>query len=129
MSEDQEKRREQRLRYHWPVWYAENFNGALSQGQMIDVSSGGASFTCHADKNCPCPGRQITTRFSVPCYGTEGSFDMANFTRDGYVCRIDQVSDFIHRIAIQFVEPLPFKPGEQDNSSEQAQQRLGMVVV
>ena len=45
-----ERRREQRLRYHWPVWFAEDFNEMLLQGQMVDVSSGGAAFTYYADE-------------------------------------------------------------------------------
>jgi hypothetical protein len=108
-----ERRREQRLRYHWPVWFAEDFNEVLSQGQMVDVSSGGAAFTCHADEKCPSPGQQITTRFSVPCFGSDESFDIANFTRSGQICRVENVNRFIRRIAMQFAEALPFKPGEQ----------------
>jgi len=113
MNKDNERRREQRLRYHWPVWFAEDFNETLSQGQMLDVSSGGAAFTCHADENCPYPGQQVTTRFSVPCFAPEDSFDIANFTRIGRICRVDNVNSFLRRVAVQFAEPLPFKPGEQ----------------
>ncbi len=112
------RRREDRLRYHWPVWFAEDFNETLMQGQMVDVSSGGAAFTCHADENCPYPGQQITARFSVPCFGPDDSFDMASFTRIGNVCRINRVNDLMRRVAIQFAEPLPFKPGEQEEELE-----------
>jgi hypothetical protein len=108
-----ERRTEQRLRYYWPVWFAENPDHALSQGQMVDISSRGAAFTCYADEGCPYPGQYITARFSVPQYGPDDSFDMANFTRSGHVCRVDQVNPFLRRIAVQFAEPLPFKPGEQ----------------
>ncbi len=62
MNMTDERRREQRLRYHWPVWFAEDFNKMLSQGQMVDVSSGGAAFTCHADGSCPHPGQEMTAR-------------------------------------------------------------------
>lgn len=113
MEKGVERRREQRLRYHWPVWFAEDFNEMLSQGQMVDVSSGGAAFTCHADGNCPHPGQHITARFSVPCFGDEESFDMANFTRTGEVRRVERVNDLVRRVAVQFGETLPFKPGEQ----------------
>jgi len=99
------------LRYNWPIWFAENYNGILSQGQMVDICSGGASFTCYADK-CPYPGGKITARFSVPRYDSDESFDMENFIRDGRVCRIEEQSPFIRRIAMQFAESLPFKPGE-----------------
>ncbi|MHC4619646.1 MAG: PilZ domain-containing protein [Planctomycetota bacterium] len=129
MQEDLERRTEQRLRYHWPVWFAEDFAGVLAQGQMVDVSSGGAAFTCFADDNCPAPGQHITARFSVPCFGPDDSFDMANFTRDGHVCRIDDISRFSRRVAVRFAVPLPFKPGEQTGGNAQTRERLGLAVV
>ena len=127
MDKTIERRREQRLRYHWPIWFAENFNETLSQGHMVDVSSGGAAFTCHADENCPYPGQRLTARFSVPCFGSDESFDMANFTRLGQVCRVENVNSFLRRIAVQFAEPLSFKPGEQNNGKAATQQRLTVM--
>ena len=119
MEREHERRTEHRLRYYWPIWFAENFDHALSQGQMVDVCSKGAAFTCYAHDGCPYPGQHIAARFSVPRYGSDDSFDMANFTRWGYVCRVENVNSFIRRVAIQFSEPLPFKPGEQaDNESK-----------
>ena len=111
MAEVVERRREKRLRYNWPVWFATNFDGELSQGQMENISSGGAAFTCYADK-CPYSEHKITARFSVPLYDENNSFDLENFVRDGRICRIDEVSPFIRRVAVQFAEPLPFKPAE-----------------
>ena len=124
MDEKSDRRTEQRLRYYWPIWFAENADHALSQGQMVDVSSRGAAFTCYAEDGCPYPGQHITARFSVPRYGPDDSFDMANFTRWGYVCRVDNVNSIMHRVAVQFGEPLPFKPGEQDNSESEAEEIL-----
>jgi hypothetical protein len=111
MSDIAERRMEKRLRYNWPIWFGEDFNGTLTQGQMVDVSSSGASFTCYAD-GCPSTGGHITARFSVPCHGTEDAFDLENFMRGGHVCRVDELSPFVRRVALQFNEPLPFKPGE-----------------
>ncbi len=124
MSTGAERRGEQRLRYHWPVWFAEDFNAILAQGQMSDVSSRGAAFTCHANENYIYPGQKLTARFSVPRYGPDGSFDMANFIRRVYVCRVDNVNNFTRRIAVQFAEPLPFKPGEQTGSKSEAELTL-----
>ncbi|MCP4257880.1 MAG: PilZ domain-containing protein [Planctomycetes bacterium] len=121
MEKTDERRTEQRLRYYWPIWFAENFDDALSQGQMVDVSSRGAAFTCHANNDCPYPGQHITARFSVPQYGSDDSFDMANFTRSAHVCRVQDVNSFLRRIAVQFAEPLPFKPGEQNADELYAQ--------
>jgi len=111
--EDSERRTERRLRYYWPIWFAENPNDTLSQGQMVDVSSKAAAFTCYTDDDCPDLGQDITARFSIPQYGADDSFDMANFTRSGHVYRVDKVNPFLQRIVVQFAEPLPFKPGEQ----------------
>lgn len=129
MEQAVERRKEQRLRYHWPVWFAEDFNETLSQGQMVDVSSAGAAFTCCADEHCPYPGQHITARFSIPCFGLEDSFDMANFTRIGRICRVDNVNKFLRRIAMQFAEPLHFKPGEQAETDSDARQRLKAVTI
>lgn len=113
-----ERRREQRLRYSWPIWFAEDFDDILTQGQMVDVSSGGAAFTCYADR-CPADGEHITARFSVPRFGQSDkeSFDLSNFIRDGRICRIDELGPYIRRVAVQFSEPLPFEPAA-DKSPE-----------
>ncbi len=125
MDETTERRAEQRLRYYWPIWFAEDFNEALSQGQMVDISSSGAAFTCHADNSCPYLGQHITARFSVPRFGPDDSFDMADFTRSGHISRIDEVNSFLRRVVVYFAEPLPFRPGEQaDGESESDAQKV-----
>jgi len=124
-----ERRTEQRLRYQWPIWFAEDFNDVLSQGQMVDISSRGAAFTCYADDSCPYPGEHITARFSVPRFGPDDSFDMASFVRTGCICRVDEVDRFSRRVAVQFADPLPFKPGEQARNESDAQQRLKFVTI
>lgn len=96
---------------------------------MIDVSSGGAAFTCHADEKCPYPGQQLTTRFSVPHFETDDAFDMANFVRHGHVCRVDHVNDFLRRIAIQFAAPLPFKPAELAESETKAKEMMMAITI
>jgi hypothetical protein len=125
MEETTERRAEQRLRYYWPIWFAEDFNEALSQGQMIDISSRGAAFTCYDDGSCPYLGQHITTRFSVPRFGPDDSFDMANFARSGHISRVEEVNSYLRRVVVQFAEPLPFKPGEQpDGESESGAERV-----
>jgi len=129
METNTERRREQRLRYHWPVWFAEDFSEILLQGQMVDISSRGAAFTCHCNEESPYPGQQITARFSIPHFGEGDSFDMANFTRTANVCRVEDINRFLRRIAVQFAEPLPFKPGEQVGSKSDEQQRLKGITI
>ena len=129
MDENNERRKERRLRYHWPVWFAEDFNSTLNQGQMVDISSIGAAFTCHADESCPHTGQHITARFSIPRYESDESFDMTSFVRSGQVCRVDDVNSFIRCVAVQFAEPLPFKPGEQDSGEVNTSQRFDTAIV
>jgi hypothetical protein len=129
MDKGKERRTEQRLHYHWPIWFAEDFNKALSQGQMVDISSRGAAFTCHADENCPYLGQHVTARFSVPRFGPGDCFDMANFTRIARICKVNSVNRFLRRIVIQFAEPLPFKPGEQSCSESDAQKALNAATL
>ena len=38
MDENRDRRTEQRLRYYWPIWYAENVDYTLSQGQKVDLA-------------------------------------------------------------------------------------------
>ena len=113
MYEIANQRKEKRLRYHWPVWFAENLDDELWQGQMLDISSKGAAFTCYADK-CPHQGQHITTRFSIPRYTQDESFDVESYIRAGVICHVEVVSPYIRRVAFQFAEELPFSPGEQD---------------
>jgi len=121
MEDFTERRKESRLRYHWPIWFAEDFTDVLSQGQMVDITSASAAFTCYSDQ-CPPTGRHITTRFSVPRYAEDDSFDLENFVRPGHIYRVDDINPFLHKVVIQFAEPLPFKPGEQQNSLSETEQ-------
>ncbi|MHC4762812.1 MAG: PilZ domain-containing protein [Planctomycetota bacterium] len=124
MKKNNEQRKEKRLSYNWPIRFAEDFDETLAQGQMVDVSSSGASFICPADKHCPYPDQYITALFSVPRFGRRNYYDMANYNRIGRVCRVDNVNTHLRRVAMQFSKPLFFKPGEQGISDDESQQRL-----
>jgi hypothetical protein len=121
MNATHKPREEQSLHYHWPIWFGEDFEGELSQGQMANLSSTAAAFTCYADERCPYPGQQVTARFSVPRYGPDDSFDMVDFIRSGQVCHVDGVNSALRRVVMQFAEPLSFRPGEQRTSAQLAQ--------
>jgi hypothetical protein len=120
MSATHERRWEQPLHYHWPIWFAEDFESELAQGQMADISSTTAAFTCYADDRCPYPGQHVTARFSVPRYGSDDSFDMEDFVRSGHICHVDEVNNILRRVVMQFTEPLSFRPGEQKTYLGQA---------
>ena len=119
-----ERRTEQRLRYRWPVRFAGGTKEKPLSGQMFDVSSGGMAFLCHPDQSNIQKGRQITTDFGVPHFDSNSSFDAVFFSRIGRVCRVEKLSEQVCRIAIRFIEPLFFKPGEQNICESDAQQRL-----
>jgi len=108
MNKTKEQRREKRLHYQLPVRFAEGSNETLSQGVMVDISSSGMAFSCSAGENCPHPGQQLTTRYSIPHSGTHDRSDIKSFTRTGRVCRTDNISNNQCRIAVLFDEPPPF---------------------
>jgi len=113
MDKSIERRREERLRYQWPVLYAEDFTERISYGVMVDVSSGGIAFTCSAEEGCPEPGQELKVQFSIPRSENEDDSAVVSITRKGRVCRVDEVSGSVRCVALQFDEPLSLKPCEQ----------------
>ena len=119
-----DQRAEKRLRYRWPVRFTKGVNEKTYPGQIVDVSSRGLAMLCHADKHCPHQDTLVKVDFGVPHFGSVDSLDAVFFNRIGRVCRIDNLSSMVNRVAVQFAEPLFFKPGEQNISESDAQQRL-----
>jgi hypothetical protein len=124
MGKVRENRKEKRLRYRWHARFTSNPKQKPLSGQMVDISSKGMALLYHADENCPKPDQFITTNFGVPYFDSEDSFDTVFFNRIGRVCRIDKLTSKVNRIAVQFAEPLFFKPGEQKISDSDVKQRL-----
>jgi hypothetical protein len=120
-SRFQEHRREQRLRYRRPIEFCRDSSETFTQAYMVDVCSNGMAFTCHATRDCPSTGQQLTTRFTVPRFYGDGSFDAVDFSRVGCTCRVDDVNRFLRRVAIQFAKPLPFRPAERPFNDSCAQ--------
>ena len=119
-----EHRKEQRLKYRQPIWFSNELSKALSQGQTFDISSKGISFNCYSQDSCLYPRQEISTRFSVPCINANKKLEMQNFTRKGRICRIDSGKGSLDKIAIQFTDSLPFKPGEQGLGPDDLPERL-----
>ena len=124
MEKADERRTEHRLQYRWPVRFNINGENHFFNGQIVDVSSKGIAFLCHADQSCFDSEQEIKASFGVPHFGIDDSFDTILFERIGHVCRIDKPSSQVYRIAMQFASPLFFKPGEQGINEIDAQQRL-----
>ena len=127
MDTPENRRTEERLRYHWPVWYGDSCGQSISQGQMVDVSSVAAAFTCYSHEYCPGQTQKITARFSVPHYGVDDAFEMTSFTRTGNVSRVERVNDNLNRVVVQFWQPLDFKPGEQSQSFDEHRSMVPVV--
>ena len=124
-EEFKERRSEQRLDYHRPMWFGDDFNEILSRGRMVDVSSEGMAFTCGTDESCLRPGQQIAARFSVPRLNPDDSFDAVSFNRRCRICRVNKANRFMRRVAVQFAKPLPFKPAEQEPPKKRPLSPLG----
>ncbi|MBN1974623.1 MAG: PilZ domain-containing protein [Sedimentisphaerales bacterium] len=112
MENTKNRRLEERLCYQWPVLFAEDFTKSVSEGIMVDVSSGGLAFLCRADGNCPSLGQKLKMRFSIPRADEDDFSAMTSFIRTGCVLRIELIKSSLCRAAIQFDEPLTLKPCE-----------------
>ncbi|MFA6186240.1 MAG: PilZ domain-containing protein [Phycisphaerae bacterium] len=113
-----ERRREERLKITGSVYFDTDKKEKTLQGQMVDVSSGGMAFMCLNKPGRIEPGRQITARFSVPFFTPDGIFARRKFTRTAKICRSDTARGNLKQIAVQFAEPLPFKPSEQSQPAD-----------
>ncbi|MGA2915315.1 MAG: PilZ domain-containing protein [Sedimentisphaerales bacterium] len=111
-----ERRREERLKLSGGMWFNSEGDDKAIRGQLVDVSSRGMAFTCFNNGVVPNNGQQITARFSVPFFASEGVIQERKFARTAKVCRIGNASGYLKRVAVQFIEPLPFRPAEQEFS-------------
>ncbi len=114
------ERREWRLRYQWTVLFAEDSSQTVSEGLMVDISSGGLAFRCDAGDHCPRIGQKIVTHFSIPGSEVYDSSSMMSFTRTGHVLRVEIINPFLRHIAVQFDEPLPMKPFKKAESESES---------
>jgi hypothetical protein len=112
MDEQSDRRQEQRLDYRWPIWFSEDFAEAMSQGLMVDISSGGIAFDCPPDGMQPHTDQHLTVRFSIPRFEGDDPTATVSITRTGQVCRIDDPEAGVRRVTIQFDTPLALRPSE-----------------
>lgn len=113
MDRTRNERAEPRLRYQWAVLFTDDSRKTVSEGLMVDLSSGGLAFRCSAGENCPQVGQKLVTHFSFPTDQVYDSSSMISFTRSGRVLRVNKLNPFLCHVAIQFDEPLPLKPWEK----------------
>ena len=108
MKYAQERRREKRIKFSWPLWFGYEQNGELHQGKIADLSRSGVSFTVDADQS-PAPGSHVLTRFSYPC-DTEEHFEIESNFHWSEVIRTDVVGDDKVRVALRLHEMLDQQP-------------------
>ncbi len=112
MEDQNERRREERLGYQWPVWFSEDFTQTMSQGLMVDVASGGIAFICDRSGESLRDGQHLTIRFSIPRFEGDDPTATVSITRNGNIRRIENLKDGSRRVAIQFDVPLAVRPAE-----------------
>jgi len=111
MDYAQERRRENRIRFSWPLWFGYEQNGELHQGKIADLSRSGVSFTI-SSAQAPAPGRHVLTRFSYPC-DTDEHFEIDSYFHWSEVIRRDVVGDNKVRVALRLHEKLDQPPGQK----------------
>ncbi|MFC1677402.1 PilZ domain-containing protein [Planctomycetota bacterium] len=104
-----EKRKEQRLSCDEKMQFSNAITPTSSKGRLIDVSSGGAAFTTELETQLPRIGDSILVRIKLPLPGR----DADDFVRRGYVRQVGNTDDSLHRVAVEFAKPLPYKPVEK----------------
>ncbi|MBN1361126.1 MAG: PilZ domain-containing protein [Sedimentisphaerales bacterium] len=112
MDDNNERRREDRLEYRWPVWFSEDFAKTMSQGLMVDIASGGIAFVCDRSAGSLSNGQHLTIRFSIPRFEGDDPTATVSVTRAGDICRIEEVGDGSRRVAVEFDTPLAVHPAE-----------------
>jgi len=124
-----ERRRERRLRYRYPLRFTPASERKFSKAQMLNVSSGGVAFACNSKESNPYVDQKLSVRFSVPRFCPDGSKDIVSFERFGRIRRINKLNRSLQHVAVQFAEPLPFKPAEQSGANNCSKHQLNTVGV
>jgi len=108
MIAENDRRKEKRIRFYWPVWFGYVDNGDLFCGQAVDCSTNGLSFIVDEDK-CPAVGQNIITRFSFPC-NNEDEFMVGSYLHWSEVIRVDCTWNARRRVALKLREPITLEP-------------------
>ena len=113
MQTSKERRRQKRLRFLWPVWFAYQATGELLKGQAVDLNEQGISVTVKTDSS-PAVGDHVLARFSFPCQSSQ------TFAMDGYygwseVIRVDAAGPDRQRVALRLHTPLANNPVSESN--------------
>ena len=122
-----EQRKEKRMSCEWPIWFFDDCDTRIIQGQLVDITSKAAAFTYYTHEKLLLPDQRIITHFSMPFYGLSNSFAIRDFIRSGHILNIYQINDLIYRITTEFEDVLSFKPGEQTSGEDELLSLLGVL--
>ncbi len=115
MDEANDRRREGRLTYLWPVWFSEDFCQRMSQGLMVDISSAGMAFAYSLDEGDLQEGQSLSISLCIPRLDDEDPTSTVTITQTGHVRRIETLADGRGCAAIQFNTPL--QPGSPEHAA------------
>ena len=127
MEKTEENRAEQRLVLDSPVWFSGE-GAEILPAVMMDISSQAMAFYCGSGGGCPWPGKEITTKFSVPRLGFSPFQSRVTFSRKCKVFRVEDISESFRKVVVLFDRPLFFKPAEQGFSESETKQRIEAMV-
>jgi len=113
MNEANDRRREDRLAYHWPIWFSEDFAQHMSPGLMLDISRGGIAFTYSLSEGHLCEGQSLSVALDIPRADDEDPGSTVNVRQAGKVARVEKLSDGRARVALHFDRPLELGVAEQ----------------
>ena len=112
MSDFNERRPEKRLAYGWPMSFCRENDKDFIQGQMVNISSNHAAFTCDPRFN-PDSKDVLVVQISMPKFTSKDKFEKRDYTRFCTIFRVDQMDPLLKLIVVKFTAPLAFRPGEQ----------------
>jgi len=105
MDKTQDRRKQPRVRFFWPVWFGYEENSEFYRGQIIDMNNHCISFAVN-EEICPDVGHRRLVRFSYPL-NTEYSFEMGTYFSWAETIRVDSISEGQRKVAMQLTCPLP----------------------
>ena len=108
MIASNERRKEPRVKFFWPLWFGHEHERELRRGQAFDLCREGVSFTVD-DSECPAVGSHVMTRFSFPLDQADG-FQMDSYADWGEVMRVGPVAGNRRRVALRLHRPLGQAP-------------------
>jgi hypothetical protein len=109
MQTEQERRRESRIRFSWPLWFGYEERGEFHRGQVVDLGRSGVAFTVE-EGQCPQPGQHVVTRFSFP-RNLVDEFEMGSYYHWSEVLRVERQGNGHCRVAMRLHRPLACDPG------------------